>query len=428
MSDWDVFISHANEDQVAVVDPLAELLRQAGVRVWVDAQELRLGDSLTGKINKGLASARYGVVVLSPSFLAKEWPKRELAALLSMEIQHGKRILPVLHELRFDDLLREYPLMADRVCVSTSGGLGNVALEIQRATGFDTPSPAEPSLTSSPAVGSSIGSYQIETHVGTGGSGAVFRVHAAAYPIPLALKLFHPLQPQYAHLFSLFARGFRAVASVRHPNVIAVHDHGAVEYQGRQRAYFTMDLIDGQPLDVWSRGIRENRFLTLLPVFRQLAAALTAAHETTYVDELGFQVGGVLHGDLKPANVLVDESGDVRLIDFLQVDVQRLIDQQITPLRHAESITAVMGTPGFMAPEQERHGVVTAATDVYGLGITFAHALAPEKMRNPLRNLYESSEVPDSFRQFVISMIATRPEERPQTARQALERIELELR
>src|SRR5688572_1660795 len=94
---WDVFISHAREDKVAVARPLAEALLRSGLRVWLDEQEISLGDSLTGKINEGLAQSRYGVVILSPDFLAKEWPKRELGALLAIELKHGKRVLPVLH-------------------------------------------------------------------------------------------------------------------------------------------------------------------------------------------------------------------------------------------------------------------------------------------------------------------------------------------
>ena len=84
-SSWDVFISYAREDKAAVAKPLAEVLLRAGLRVWIDEHEISLGDSLTKKINEGLARSRYGIVILSPDFLAKEWPKRELAALLEAD-------------------------------------------------------------------------------------------------------------------------------------------------------------------------------------------------------------------------------------------------------------------------------------------------------------------------------------------------------
>jgi hypothetical protein len=80
-SRWDVFISRASEDKDAIARPIAERLSQAGLRVWIDDQALILGDSLRQKIDDGLAHSKWGVVVLSSSFLAKEWPRAELDAL-----------------------------------------------------------------------------------------------------------------------------------------------------------------------------------------------------------------------------------------------------------------------------------------------------------------------------------------------------------
>jgi hypothetical protein len=135
-SSWDVFISHAREDKAAVAKPLAEALVRAGLQVWIDEHEISLGDSLTKKINEGLARSRYGIVIVSPDFLAKEWPRRELAALLAIEFKHGKRVLPVLHNLELESILRDFPLMGDKVCVSTAAGIEAVASEVRRATGF----------------------------------------------------------------------------------------------------------------------------------------------------------------------------------------------------------------------------------------------------------------------------------------------------
>jgi len=68
---WDIFISHASEDKVTVARPLAAALRRAGVRVWLDEHELRVGDSLSEKVDEGLSQSRFGVVILSPGFFAK---------------------------------------------------------------------------------------------------------------------------------------------------------------------------------------------------------------------------------------------------------------------------------------------------------------------------------------------------------------------
>ena len=85
MKRWDVFISHASEDKTEVAAPLANALRRGGVKVWLDRQELRIGDSLREKIDEGLSESRFGIVILSPHFFQKGWPKRELNGLMALE-------------------------------------------------------------------------------------------------------------------------------------------------------------------------------------------------------------------------------------------------------------------------------------------------------------------------------------------------------
>src|SRR5713101_4545514 len=94
---WDVFISHASEDKNTFVRPLAIALRNLGVSVWYDEFSLCLGDSLSRSIDKGLASSRYGLVVISPDFIRKPWPEYELRGLVSREIGEDRVILPIWH-------------------------------------------------------------------------------------------------------------------------------------------------------------------------------------------------------------------------------------------------------------------------------------------------------------------------------------------
>ena len=129
---WDVFVSHASEDKELFVRPLAEALRNRGFRVWFDEYALRLGDSLRRTIDRGLTECRFGVVVLSPRFFAKEWPQRELDGLVSRESSGQKVILPVWHEVSFDDVRKYSPTLADRFAVSSSDGLAKVVDEIVR--------------------------------------------------------------------------------------------------------------------------------------------------------------------------------------------------------------------------------------------------------------------------------------------------------
>lgn len=132
-SEWDVFISHASEDKEGFVHPLAEELTRLGVRVWYDKFTLKVGDSLREKIDYGLRYSRFGVVVLSPYFFSKDWPKKELDGLVALEVDGRKVILPVWHNVSRDDVASYSPILAGRLAVSTSTGLANVVNEIRRA-------------------------------------------------------------------------------------------------------------------------------------------------------------------------------------------------------------------------------------------------------------------------------------------------------
>lgn len=101
--DYDLFLSHAFEDKDAIARPLYQTLVAKGVSVWFDEAVLQMGDSLRRSIDAGLARCRYGVVILSPKFLSKQWPQHELDGLVARETATGeKAILPIWHELDRD--------------------------------------------------------------------------------------------------------------------------------------------------------------------------------------------------------------------------------------------------------------------------------------------------------------------------------------
>jgi Lon protease-like protein len=130
---WDVFISHAREDKEAVARPLALELRSRGLNVWFDEFTLSLGDSLRRSIDRGLAECRFGVVVLSPCFFAKEWPMRELDGLTSRENEGRKVILPVWHGIEHPEVAKFSPTLADRLAVTTDRGITALADAIEKA-------------------------------------------------------------------------------------------------------------------------------------------------------------------------------------------------------------------------------------------------------------------------------------------------------
>jgi hypothetical protein len=133
----DVFVSHAWEDKADVVDELVRQLNTMLVTTWYDTQSLRLGDSLREKIDEGIGHARAGVVVLSPSFFSKSWPKEELDGLFTRTTDGGDRfpILPVWHNVTKDDVARYSPILAGKLGVSTSEGVARVASRIAQAVG-----------------------------------------------------------------------------------------------------------------------------------------------------------------------------------------------------------------------------------------------------------------------------------------------------
>ena len=117
---FDVFISHATEDKEEVARPLAIALDAEGLRVWYDEFELKIGDSLRRKIDTGVASSRFGVVIISPSFFAKEWPQYELDGLVTKAGTGKQVILPLWHNITRSEIIAHSPTLADKLARSTS--------------------------------------------------------------------------------------------------------------------------------------------------------------------------------------------------------------------------------------------------------------------------------------------------------------------
>ena len=120
--EYEVFVSHAWEDKEDFVDEFVSELRKQGLRVWYDTDKLKWGDSMREKIDKGLSKSRYGVVVLSPNYIAehKYWTKAELNGLFQVETINGKTILPIWHNLTKKQVTEYSPIIADRKAMTTA--------------------------------------------------------------------------------------------------------------------------------------------------------------------------------------------------------------------------------------------------------------------------------------------------------------------
>lgn len=116
----DVFISHASEDKDDIVRPLANALMNKNLDVWYDEFTLRIGDSLRQKIDKGLANSRVGLVVLSPSFIAKGWTNYELDGIVTRTVSGEQILLPIWHNITKQQVVNFSPSLADKVARSTA--------------------------------------------------------------------------------------------------------------------------------------------------------------------------------------------------------------------------------------------------------------------------------------------------------------------
>jgi hypothetical protein len=120
--EYDVFISHASEDKESFADELCQELQNIGFKVWYDALRIEWGDSLRSKIDNGLAKSRFGIVVISPNYIAdgKYWTKAELDALFQLESINGKTILPIWHNISEKQVQNFSPILAGKLALSTA--------------------------------------------------------------------------------------------------------------------------------------------------------------------------------------------------------------------------------------------------------------------------------------------------------------------
>ena len=202
--------------------------------------------------------------------------------------------------------------------------------------------------------GTQVGEYVIEAKLGEGGFG---KVYAASHPVigkRVAVKL---LARQYSadpEMLSRFVAEARAVNQIRHRNIIDIFGFGHID-DGRH--YYVMELLDGEPLD---RVIEETGGMSLgmaLPILREVARALDAAH-----------ANGIAHRDLKPENIfLVRDHDGVTSPKLLDFGIAKLLGpaQEMT---HKTRTGAPIGTPYYMSPEQARGRDVDHRTDIYSFG------------------------------------------------------------
>lgn len=202
------------------------------------------------------------------------------------------------------------------------------------------------------AVGETFERYAIESLIGRGGMGEVYRASDTRLRRKVALKVLRADRGGAEAVARMF-REARAAAVLAHPNTVAIHDIG--EHEGH--CYIVMELVSGQPLLAYVGDTR-------VPAARKLgwlvdvASALSAAHKA-----------GVIHRDVKPSNVMVSDDDIVKVLDF---GLARPLD----PVSFRTQVGHVLGTPRYMAPEAIAGAEVDARSDQYAFGLTAYELLA----------------------------------------------------
>ncbi|HHN47072.1 MAG TPA: serine/threonine protein kinase [Planctomycetes bacterium] len=202
-------------------------------------------------------------------------------------------------------------------------------------------------------VGSRLGSYEIRTKLGEGGMGAVYLAHDASLEREVAIKV---LPPEYARdgaYVQRFEREAKSLARLRHPNLIHIYTVGAQD----DVHYFAMELIRGETLAEYMRKRGPLEEQEVLQLAAQILSALHSIHRL-----------GIMHRDIKAANIMLDGPGHAVLMDFGLAK-----DRSESGLTTAG---AVLGTPEYMAPEQAQGDEVSPATDIYSFGVLLYEMLA----------------------------------------------------
>ena len=203
------------------------------------------------------------------------------------------------------------------------------------------------------AAGTEIGGYRIESLLGRGGMGVVYRAHDLALDRPVALKLLAPELADDVRFRERFLRESRLAASLDHPTIVPIYDAG----QSGQQLYIAMRLVDGSDLKQLLRTEGKLEPARALQLVEPVALALDAAHAR-----------GLLHRDVKPSNVLIDSAGHCYLADFGLS--RRLADIDVV------SDGRSLGTIDYVAPEQIRGDELDARADLYSLGCLLYECLA----------------------------------------------------
>ena len=269
-------------------------------------------------------------------------------------------------------------------------------------------------------IGSELDHFKITALLGEGGMGTVYRAVDTKLDRDVAIKVLPEEFVSSPDRLARFEREAKAVAALSHPNILAIHDLGACD----GTTYAVMELLEGATL---GERLEEGALPTRKAVeaARQAAQGLAAAHEQ-----------GIVHRDLKPDNLFLTRDGRLKILDFGLARIDEVsadgVTEAPTRTQHTDPGT-VLGTVGYMSPEQVRGEAADHRTDIFSLGVVLYEALSGrrafqaasrvETMTAILReepapfDASTARSIPPSLQRILYRCLEKAPEERFQSAR-----------
>lgn len=269
-------------------------------------------------------------------------------------------------------------------------------------------------------VGKSLGKYHIVERLGRGGMAEVYKAYHAKLDRYVTVKILHSYLVDGPDFLPRFDREARAVASLRNPHIVQIHDYEVED----ENYYMVVEYIDGGNLQVRLDELaRAGAYMPIrqvLSILGQVADALDYAHRQ-----------GIIHRDIKPSNILLDSKGNAFLSDF---GIARIVGgSQVT------TTGSLIGTPAYMSPEQALGQDLSDASDIYSLGVVVYELLtgkAPFVADTPLAIIHQQvneppspakllrPDLPDAVSRVIARALAKVPAERYQTASDLLHDLE----
>ncbi len=219
------------------------------------------------------------------------------------------------------------------------------------ATQFLEHTPALLDAEAETLIGRRLGAYRVITEIARGGMGAVLKAvrDDDVYKKEVAIKVIRT-DVGSGKVVERFKNERQLLATLDHPHIARVIDGGTTD---DGRPYFVMDFVDGEPIDAYCQH-RSLNVVQRLMLFRTVCETVHFAHQRL-----------IVHRDLKPSNILVDQAGNVKLLDF---GIAKLLDTQSAP-KDFELTVALAMTPAYASPEQVKGETITTASDIYALGV-----------------------------------------------------------